>query len=355
MKQYFEEKLSVLIEQNENNQIGGDGCKASDMKNYPQQLFKYRNCGKEFNFEMIEEEYLWADNPANFDDPFDSLVNLKLSSELPEIKKWLWKHLGEVLYYVIPPKGMQPRKNGQTLQKYIDAQEMFVDTNGRYNAQKAKKLMCLEMKKMHQTQRQDVKNVYERFESPEFEKKMEEEIKRVTISVVNGMRNKNLVCCLTARRDNREMWERYAEKYTGFVIEYDLSKINEKTKQAFILARMFPVKYYKRMPKVPILPFVQSALKKELYGESLDISIALKKLYKQLFVKDYDYRVEEEWRIISAEKKIEFPIVSAIYVGYKISEENLRRLKEICNKKEIPLYRQKINQLTGTMDFEIIT
>lgn len=354
MKQYFDNQLNKMVEADVQSRPYTGSFSVESLKHYPEYLYKYRDCNKEHNFTMIEEGYLWADNPANFYDPFDSLVNHKLKSELSAIQKWLFQRLGEILYYSIPPKGMQPHKNGQSLQSYQEAQKRFMDSAGRYSAKKAQRIMIAETKKLPHNNQKRIQKVYNEFESPEFEKKMQDVIRETLSKVVNALREKNLVCCLTKRRDNQKMWEEYADKYAGFVIEYDLSLAMEQCNTTSVLVRTFPVKYHKRLPKVPMLPFIERVFYKELYGKDTDIFDATKKLYKQLLIKKEEYCSEEEWRILSATQRIEFPVVSAVYMGYKIADKHEMRLKKICAQKNIPLYKQKFNSFTGTMHFELV-
>ncbi len=182
---------------------------------------------------------------------------------------------------------------------------------------------------------------------------MEDAIRTTLLNVVNSLRDKNMVCCLTARNDNRKMWEEYSEKYTGFVVEYDLTKLLESD-QCELISKLFPVTYYKRMPKVPLLPFIEYVFYKELYGKKIDINKATKQLCRQLLCKDFDYRSEEEWRIVSEKHKVDFPCISAVYAGNKISNENQEKLKVICSKRGIPLYKQQFRLYNGEMYFELI-
>ncbi len=352
MNQYFENILSEIVTATENTDLYKNCFSVTNLIHYPTHLYKYRDCNNEYNFQMLEEEYLWADIPANFYDPSDALVNLKLASELPKIQKWLFAHLGELLYYSIPPKGMQSHKNGQTLQKYIEAQERFMDSKGRYSAQRAKSLMLVETRKLNPQMQREVQKIYDQFESPEFETKMQDAVESVLTNTVNILREKNLVCCLTERKENQKMWEDYADKYAGFVIEYDLTRAKNYPESILAISQIFPVTYYKRMPKVPLLPFIERVFFKALYNENVPIDDAAKKLFKQLLIKKEEYSGEEEWRIISSTNRIVFPLISAVYMGYKISDESVQRLEEICIRKSIPLYRQNFNSYTGKMQFE---
>ena len=73
------------------------------------------------------------------------------------------------------------------------------------------------------------------------------------------------------------MWEEYADKYAGFVIEYDLALATEQPNASSALARTFPVTYYKRLPKVPLLPFIERSFYKDLYGKDIDVFEAANK------------------------------------------------------------------------------
>lgn len=349
MKQYFEDIIDNIID----SDAEPKKFASNNLQHYPKQLYKYRDGKNEYDFQMLEEQYLWADIPMNFRDPFDALVNLKLKSELPAIQKWLYGHLGELLYYSISPKGMKPHKNGQTLEKYLEAQSRFIDTTGRFNAQKAKSIMLLETKKMHPQNRAKLQKAYDKFESPEFEKTMQQAIEESLENVVSSLRKKHMVCCLTERKDNQKMWEDYANVYSGFVIEYNLEKCIDYQECYSTITQLFPVSYYKRMPKVPLLPFIEKIFYKELYGKDISTFDASKKLFKQLLIKKRDYLQEEEWRIISSEHKISFPFISAVYAGEKMPENTFERLKEICAKHRYRLYKQRFT-LIGEINYDLI-
>ena len=187
-EEYFDEKLDELIG------ISSDNTSVIQIEKYPQYLYKYKSCDKKHNFDMIEFQYLWADIPRNFDDPSDSLIHMKILSEYPEIQKWWCDHIGELLYYNLPPKGMQKNKNGQTLKKYVDAQKHFLNEEGKYDAKKAQKTMLLEIKKLPYTMQQEAKKLFKNMESEEFERKMEKAVCGTMDTIVNTLRNNIFIC-----------------------------------------------------------------------------------------------------------------------------------------------------------------
>ena len=88
----------------------------------PAKLYKYRACNQ-FGFEALEQDYLWADNPAAFLDPMDSIVRHRLRYELADIRKWLETHIGEIMYYYIEPVGMNKKKGELELDYFLNVQK----------------------------------------------------------------------------------------------------------------------------------------------------------------------------------------------------------------------------------------
>ena len=357
MKQYFSDIIKILATEKPNRIA--DACaklNSDTYRNYPQFLYKYRYFDKENNhIDSLEKDYLWSIYPKDYCDPVDAAVNLKLKAELKSIESWVYSHAGEIFYYNIPPKGMMQQKHGQTLAKYIEAQKHFVNEDGKIDFNAVRRSMLTEINKLPQKQRQEALKGFKYLETPEFEKTVEEHIKKTLYGIVNTFRENTLIACLTARKDNQKMWEDYSNNYTGFVIEYKRPYYESLTdEQKSLLVTLLPVAYYKRIPGVELLPFIRYTFQKDLYGKEIDISDATVKLFRQILCKRSEYSSEEEWRIINNTKEntIPFPYISAVYAGYKISDDNMAQLLEKCKKKNLPLYRQTFSGLSGKMTFE---
>ena len=358
MKKYFSDIINIVA--SEKTDCIAEACSLltpETLMHYPKCLYKYRTFDdKGLNIDALENDYLWANYPAKYDDPVDAAVKLKLKTELKNIETWVYSHVGEILFYNIPPKGMKSQKCGQKLEKYIEAQTHFVGSSGKIDATAVCRSLFTEANKLPQKQKQGFLDYLKKLETHEFEEKVESEIKNTLDKVVNAFRDNRLIVCLSERNDNQKMWEDYSGKYTGFVIEYkrpDFCSLDDDTKQ--LLVSIFPVGYYKRLPGVELLPFIEFAFFKDLYGRETDISSANVKLFRQMLNKRIDYISEEEWRIIcnSEQQKIVFPFESAVYAGYKTEDKDLAKLKDICQKKGLPLYKQEV-RITGQMGFQTV-
>ena len=78
---------------------------------------------------------------------------------------------------------------------------------------------------------------------------------------------------------------------------------------------------------------------------------------KWLFVKNSDYVSEEEWRFVvkkSMEQKVACPFASAVYAGYRILDKDFKKLKEICKRNKITLYKQSIDTVRGILTYDLI-
>ena len=358
MKQYFFKIIKDIVLANPAGKPTLSKYITSDsIVNYPQYLYKYRTCDKEHNFEMIEEEYLWLVHPNEYDDPFDSAINLNLKSKYMEIVHWYYSHLGEIMYYNIPPKGMRSYKNEHTLDYYKEAQKQFVDANGRFNTKSALAAMNKELRKLPVSKQHELKKELDYYKSEEYIAKIKDKARKEIEEITESLRKSVLVTCLSKRKDNQNMWEKYAANYTGFAIEYarpDYKILNDEQKT--IIAHLFQVSYYKRKPMVSLIPFLEHSFLLDLYEKETDISDALAKFFCQVLFKNIEYSGEEEWRMVNCSdgQRIPFPFVSAVYAGNNITSDNLEHLKNICQKKQIALYKQKFDYFTGAIRFDTV-
>ena len=282
MKQYFSDIINIFASENPDCLDSAVTLLTEEtIRYYPQVLYKYRSFDENgYGIDTLEKDYLYANSPANFDDPFDASVNMKLKTELKDIEKWIYAHIGEIIFYSIPPQGMKKHKHGQNISKFIEIQDHFIDKQGKPNAKAMYSTLITEINKYPNEQKQKLLKAFEYFGSPDFEKKVEVDIRQAIFNVVNSLRNKILLVGLTERKDNQNMWERYSDKYTGFVIEYqrpDFTALTFEHKKLFV--SLLPVRYYKRIPGVALLPFIQYEFYKKLYDKEMDITAAQVKLF----------------------------------------------------------------------------
>lgn len=335
LKPYFEDMLKYILF---GKQDINDVLQYIDLSQYPKSLYKFRSCESEYSFDILENDYLWADSPENFDDPFDSIVYTDREKIFEDLFKCFVSHMHEIIYYCLPEEDKEKHSSED-----FNIQQQFVDDTGEISIAKINKYSKTAKK------RKAVQEILENLYDEDVNTRCAESIVDSFNDTINHLRKDIYVCCLSQNGDNLKMWEDYADKYRGFVIEYSFDKHDKNFVKKF-LYRVFPVQYYKRMPKYDTTAYNEFVFQKHFYNKTIDITDSYCENYKHTLYKKFEYASEEEWRIIVSDKeskRIEFPFVSAVYAGYKITDDNLKRLKEICQKKRIPLYKQALDSIGG--------
>lgn len=148
------------------------------------------------------------------------------------------------------------------------------------------------------------------------------------------------ISCFAKRNDNILMWSHYADKHTGFCVEYDLSKM--KSQEAKLM--LYPVIYSKKRPLLPLSMFDFSNIKDVKVAEGV---FPYADIAESLLTKSAIWQYEEEWRIIHTlsnldEQRLFEDIITGVYLGASISEENEKIIREKANHKGVPIKRMRL-------------
>ncbi len=347
MNDYFENLFCEFID-------GKKDVSEIDPKQYPKKLYKYRACTK-FAFDSLCNEYLWIEHPKNYVDPFDSLVNISIEDLRNSFEENMNKHLPELFYYSLPPKGMQKMKHGIPIELIKNSKSIFVDSSGNYDREQGREKLFQLFKSFSYRERLHVMNILDNMEKPYFTKGIEKGFEEFISTITNNVRNGYMTCCLSKRNNNRKMWEEYADKYQGFVIEYSIDK-NEDFSSLW--RYLFEVEYYEKIPDLDLRNMFEVFFQKQIYNKSFGkMSDITYDMTLRLLMKSADYLKEEEWRFVAGDledQRVIFPFVSAVYAGHKIAEDDLIKLKSICKHKSIPLYIQDFDMINGSVKFSLI-
>lgn len=135
----------------------------------------------------------------------------------------------------------------------------------------------------------------------------------------NIVNERTLVSCFSETSKNLLMWSHYANKHTGFCVEYDISNMDNIYK-----LNLFPILYKTERPEITKII------------ETGKNSVAA--LYGALLTKCKIWKYEKEWRLILLpecinENYIKQDIVSKVFCGIKTSADNIQKLNEIIENK----------------------
>ncbi len=159
------------------------------------------------------------------------------------------------------------------------------------------------------------------------------------------------IACLCEEFDSTLMWAHYAKNHSGFVLEYDLSVLENNSSMMICPViysdhRFDSTEFY--------INFIKELIKEKCFekykisyktSEKLDLlSIIQPFVYKSI-----NWIYENEWRIIMNHKNDKgqpfFLDIkpTAIYMGDKIAKNNKEELIKISNEKNINIYQMFVD------------
>lgn len=146
--------------------------------------------------------------------------------------------------------------------------------------------------------------------------------------------------CFTETCTNNLMWAHYADEFKGVCVEYDLKKLQDDS----LRAEFFPVYYTKErkiwIDKDLLINYWDGYTEDDVISDT-----------KGIFLQKADYwRYEKEWRICRINRDpqntqaicIDFPCVSAVYLGPRVDKNDIRKIIEAVRD-----YEEKYSQTVG--------
>lgn len=161
------------------------------------------------------------------------------------------------------------------------------------------------------------------------EKSITDLMRKIHFDLVQKMQTQYNVFCMSEKIDNELMWAHYADNHKGFCIAYDMTKTDNSSAE-FLRQSTLPV-YYENEKYISL--------------NNLEINNEMSGRFcmEASTIKSKAWSYEKEWRtfFVSREKnqKESFLPVVAIYLGARIDESTESLLHNICQSKNIPMYR----------------
>ena len=322
-------------------------------------LYKFRSCSIN-SFKTLEESCIWMSPASSFDDLFDNTINIDLVQNSREIKSWVYNNFPVFCFDLAKSfcesNGEDVPYNHNDFLEYIDT---CLDNNGSPIIDRERNFIESRVAHDDADRMNEIfsllKELREKFAANE--EQMVDSISNAINDARTYMRDATLVYCMTENYDNPTLWERYANKYTGFCIEYYFGDFLKKEFEDYKnLCFLFPMSYCKKKPYFDMVPFIDNTCRRTIYKEEnacrdLDLDVELN---MQLHYKNKEYEFEHEWRFSINNKsnnKQYFPYINAIYVGKDIKPGNLNRLCSIARKLGVPIYKQIPNKANNGFEY----
>ena len=203
-------------------------------KNVPSKLYRYRNC-QEYNLDSFRDDEVYAGNPRNFNDPFDSLVCYKKEEILKNYEEALNKN-----WFLYMLSKINSLVEEEMRKQYPD--DPIID-------EVVKKMQCFNVWK---GEGDEVEAYYEGTTYGDkgiYSDKINEYLEFIGDLLdqsVESVKESCKIACFTERKDNMLMWSHYADRHSGFVLEYDIKQVvfpTSDTQPSSHPAILFPVIY----------------------------------------------------------------------------------------------------------------
>lgn len=258
----------------------------------PNMFFKYRSCSKNA-FEALEQDFLFSSQPSKFNDIFEGAIEIVSEKAERNFHQEVYNSMKSTNRFLVD----------RPTHSYHDLLEnIAISFGGSY---------------------QDIKQNHPLFplmetRGIEAKRRFDDTIR----SIQNNARNMYNICCFCATNDSETMWAYYADSHEGFCIGYDIKSLNNN-----LTHLTFPV-LYKDHCTLQIDDI-----------DHVDGSVCMHMLTE----KSLAWRHEKEWRTFfppnPPNHKESMPTAKAVYLGARILPKNEERLKEICNRKQIRIYK----------------
>ena len=174
-------------------------------------------------------------------------------------------------------------------------------------------------------------------------------VKKMVESLKEKIDKAFVISCFSETPDNILMWSHYANKHTGFCVEYDFSKVKNRD----LLTLLYPVIYSEKRPTLPIDLL---NVKSKSIGDTVS-SADLESFVLALLTKSNVWNYENEWRLLETPVNLQNncyvdEIVSKVYLGANISVENEERLRKIAKSRQIEVVKFSLDTTKFKLQIE---
>ena len=291
----------------------------------PRYFYKYRPFD-EHAFDMLENDYIFLCKAANLDDPSECKATVSLA-DYYDVKtgRITRRVIDSILSYLHPYTTDESFEQVQNLVYQTITPDGYVRRNYLMDVFPAMQQLApgADIAQIINL----LGNIPERMDEPEMGQKIEH-----LLFLAYDARQEMGICSLTELEDSTEMWEKYADKSTGYCVQYAVDGYVHKPE-------IFPVVYSDERDTDILTSIIASFLGIFICGMTNELIQADKSQFIRLFLtKNTVWQYQKEWRIIgNADERIAAPKIEAIILGKNVSKENEERIRQYCAQRNITL------------------
>ena len=293
----------------------------------PSLLYKYRPFD-EFTFDMLENEYVYLCPAEKEDDEtecmttvdFERLIDLKTNNLKREC-------VNQIIELIRPYSNEETYENAKNKILAITRKNGTVPANFMLDLSLELQEIAPEYKEIIVQLVNWIVGIPEMLDKPEISSHLEQHF----LTAYNA-RKETGICSFAESKDIDYMWENYANGYSGYCIEYDLSEYE-------LAKNVLPVIYQDDRETNIIMQLVGSFIGQMITGFSNGQIQADASHFIRLFLTKYKkWEYQKEWRFIGhANDKPKCPKIKCIYLGKSISKENEKAITEFALNHNIEI------------------
>lgn len=295
----------------------------------PASLFKYRPFD-EHTFDMLENKYLFLCAAEKLDDPTECMTSLNMQNLYDLERDGLKRQCVFQIMELIRP--YTSKENFEQIQMLIS---QVLNRNGTVRPNHLLDIQPEIDELVPGVNTAPIVNYLVNIPEKLNEPGMSEQIKTLILGAYEA-RQKMGICSLCEDADNEYMWENYADKNSGYCVEYDFSDF--KTPNI-----LFPVIYQDERETNIVMSIVANFIGQMIFGMSSHQIKPDTSQYLRLFITKYkQWEYQNEWRILGdANTRTPAPKIKRIILGADASVENKEAVRKFCNENNIPLEEMK--------------
>ena len=372
----YKSETNFIRSDAEANQLCGEKRKDLHKLIPSDKLYKYASLSDPHTLENIENGIIYFSDPANFNDPFDSVLGVSIDELLSDFMfKYTKDHLlaepntiNKTLMLEVLDAFETEKINPDTVQKLFgvsisDINEENIETykeqvmkiffgflsevGVEINRENKKRIVNELRKKNFNKILSENKNefIYDSFlsicrvlgiasEVNHYETKKKEIETNILKSNKKAASSSIRTTCLSTDYKNILMWSHYANKHNGICIEYDL-----KSAEGNFILHTLPIIYddHRVIFDKKCITGITSD-----YKVNFNFEVLTEAIYQSMCYKSKAWKYENEWRVILAksmtdENKYKAPKITKIYFGVNVDDETFND-----SEKRIKLYDPSI-------------
>lgn len=292
----------------------------------PRILYKYRTFDK-YSCEMLEESYVYLAPVKELDDPFDCLTNPGVDEKTKDEAVSIGLSMVNYVINLVSKLG-NIKFNKKEVKKLV----LKSYSDGEYDEEKARKAFN-GYNLINEQGKQIFLDCLRNIDG--FTKTIVEDKSMVDLASISFNPGERVgVFSASTKRDNKVMWSLYGDKYKGYCVEYDIPD------DPVIRFNLCPVIYKKNDDNNFIRKMVELAIANIIrFASEGQLSNGVGCMNELFCVKDADWAFQDEWRLIgNAQDHCNRLKLKAIYLGFKVEEDNLKMVKEIAKKNGFKVF-----------------